>query len=104
MKFSLLQSTLRKKIILFEFFSMSKNEIPSICLIKLEDMVKYKPPTNDLRPEADKSFSENLMAGRILLYMYILKQQNMLTQELKDDWDMNPVKVIVFSKFDEVPW
>ncbi|XP_055903001.1 protein disulfide-isomerase [Eupeodes corollae] len=80
---------------IFEFFGMSKDEIPSIRLIKLEeDMAKYKPPTNDLSPEAVKSFVEDFIAGKL--------KQHLLSQELPEDWDKNPVKVLVATNFDEV--
>lgn len=80
---------------IFEFFGMSKDDIPSIRLIKLEeDMAKYKPATNDLSPEAVKSFVEDFMAGKL--------KQHLLSQDLPEDWDKNPVKVLVASNFDEV--
>lgn len=80
---------------IFEFFGMSKNEVPTIRLIKLEeDMAKYKPESNDLSTENIKDFLQKFMDGKL--------KQHLLSQELPEDWDKTPVKVLVATNFDDV--
>uniref|UniRef100_A0A1A9Z391 Protein disulfide-isomerase n=1 Tax=Glossina pallidipes TaxID=7398 RepID=A0A1A9Z391_GLOPL len=80
---------------IFEFFGMSKEEVPTVRLIKLEeDMAKYKPESNDLSAEVIKDFLQKFMNGML--------KQHLLSQELPDDWDKNPVKVLVATIFDTV--
>lgn len=80
---------------IFEFFGMAKDDVPTIRLIKLEeDMAKYKPETNDLSAETIGEFLQKFMDGKL--------KQHLLSQELPEDWDKNPVKVLVATNFDEV--
>lgn len=80
---------------IFEFFGMSKEEVPTVRLIKLEeDMAKYKPESKDLSADSIKEFLQKFMDGKL--------KQHLLTQELPEDWDKNPVKVLVATNFDEV--
>lgn len=80
---------------IFEFFGMSKEEVPACRLIKLEeDMAKYKPENSDLSPENIKEFVQKFMDGKL--------KQHLLSQEVPEDWDKNPVKVLVAKNFDEV--
>lgn len=80
---------------IFEFFGMTKDEVPTVRLIKLEeDMAKYKPEKADLSAETIGEFLTKFMEGKL--------KQHLLSQDLPDDWDKNPVKVLVASNFDDV--
>lgn len=80
---------------ILEFFGMKKEEVPGLRIIKLEeDMAKYKPETYDLSESALVSFVQSYLDGKL--------KQHLLSQELTDDWDKEPVKVLVASNFDEV--
>ncbi|XP_054731956.1 protein disulfide-isomerase [Anastrepha obliqua] len=80
---------------IFEFFGMSKDEVPTIRLIRLEeDMAKYKPESNDMSAGTIKDFLQKFMDGKL--------KQHLLSQEVPEDWDKNPVKVLVATNFDEV--
>ncbi|CAD7005520.1 protein disulfide-isomerase [Ceratitis capitata] len=80
---------------IFEFFGMSKEEVPTIRLIRLEeDMAKYKPESNDLSADTIKEFLQKFMDGKL--------KQHLLTQDVPEDWDKNPVKVLVAKNFDDV--
>lgn len=80
---------------IMEFFGMKKEEVPAARLIRLEeDMAKYKPETNDLSAESLKEFVQAFLDGKL--------KQHLLSQELPEDWDKEPVKVLVASNFDEV--
>lgn len=80
---------------ILEFFGMKKDEVPSMRIIHLEeDMAKYKPETNDLAADKVEEFVSKFFEGKI--------KQHLLSQEVPEDWDKNPVKVLVADKFDEV--
>lgn len=80
---------------IFEFFGISKDEVPVLRLIKLEDdMAKYKPESKEINAEVVEEFVQKFKDGKL--------KQHLLSQELPEDWDKNPVKVLVASKFDEV--
>lgn len=74
---------------------MKKEQVPAIRLIKLEDdMAKYKPVSDDITSEVVEEFVQDFLAGKL--------KQHYLSQDLPEDWDKNPVKVLVSSVFDSV--
>lgn len=80
---------------ILEFFGMKKEEVPAVRLIKLEeDMAKYKPEGLELTAENIKNFVQSFLDGKL--------QQSLLAQDLPEDWDAQPVKVLVSSNFDSV--
>lgn len=80
---------------IFEFFGMTKEEVPTIRLIRLEeDMAKYKPENNELTESNIREFLKLFTEGKL--------KQHLLSQELPEDWDKNPVKVLVSTNFDSV--
>uniref|UniRef100_A0A6B2EGS5 Protein disulfide-isomerase n=1 Tax=Phlebotomus kandelakii TaxID=1109342 RepID=A0A6B2EGS5_9DIPT len=80
---------------ILEFFGMKKEEVPAMRLIHLEeDMAKYKPEKDDLQPDYVKQFVQDFLDGKL--------KQHLLTQDLPEDWDKEPVKVLVSTNFDEV--
>lgn len=80
---------------ILDFFGMEKEEVPSMRLIRLEeDMAKYKPENADLGAENIEQFVQSYVDGKL--------KQHLLSQKLPEDWDKQPVKVLVSSNFDEV--
>lgn len=80
---------------ILEFFGMKKEEVPAARLIKLEeDMAKYKPETDDLTSENIRGFVQDFLDGKL--------KQSLLSEELPEDWNAQPVKVLVASNFDSV--
>ncbi|XP_068226694.1 protein disulfide-isomerase isoform X2 [Palaemon carinicauda] len=80
---------------ILEFFGMKKEEVPGLRIIKLEeDMAKYKPDTYDLSESGLTSFVQSFLDGKL--------KQHLLSQDVPEDWDKEPVKVLVSSNFDEV--
>lgn len=80
---------------ILEFFGMKKEETPAARLIKLEeDMAKYKPESSDLTADNMKNFVQDFLDGKL--------KQHLLSQDLPDDWNKQPVQVLVASNFDKV--
>ncbi|KAH9365426.1 hypothetical protein HPB48_003216 [Haemaphysalis longicornis] len=80
---------------ILEFFGLKKEQVPAMRIIQLEgDMTRFKPETDSLAVEDIKKFVQGVLDGTI--------KQSLLSQDLPEDWDKHPVKVVVSSNFDEV--
>nr|WLF82762.1 putative disulfide isomerase [Tityus melici] len=80
---------------IIEFFGIKKAEQPTLRLIKLDGgMLKYKPEADGFSEENTRTFVNGVLDGKI--------KQHLLSQDLPDDWDKHPVKVLVNKNFDEI--
>jgi len=80
---------------IMEFFSLEDKHVPAIRFIHLkDDMTKYKPPTADLDADSITNFVQDVLDGKV--------KPHLASQELPEDWDKEPVKVLVATNFDEV--
>jgi len=78
-----------------EFFALKPADCPTLRLIKLEgDMTKFVPEKKDLDEETMKSFVQSFIDGKL--------KPHLMTEEVPEDWDKNPVKVLVGKNFKEV--
>lgn len=76
---------------------MKKEEVPAMRIIKLEeDMSKYKPENDEITAENVKKFVEDFVGGKV--------KRHLLTQDLPEDWDKEPVKVLVGTNFHEIAY
>jgi len=80
---------------ILEFFGMSEDEVPGMRLIRLEeDMAKYKPESGALEEANVRKFVSDFLDGKL--------KQHLLSEDVPEDWDKEPVKVLVGKNFEEV--
>jgi len=78
-----------------EFFGLKPADVPAIRLITLKDeMSKYKFESTEMTTSVLTDFVQSFFDGKL--------KAHLLSQEIPEDWDKNPVKILVGKNFDEV--
>ncbi|CAG0888689.1 unnamed protein product [Cyprideis torosa] len=93
--FVLINTDEEEHVRILEFFGMDKDNTPAMRIIQLkEEMDKYKPATDDVTEDSIRTFVSDFLAGKL--------KQHLLSQALPEDWNKNPVWVLVSTNFDSV--
>lgn len=80
---------------IMEFFGMEESELPSMRIIRLEeDMSKFRPESTELSDANMRSFIKQYMDGSL--------KAHLMSEDIPEDWDKEPVKVLVGKNFEEV--
>jgi len=80
---------------IMEFFGMEESELPSMRIIKLEeDMSKFKPTSTELSDSNIRAFVKSYLGGEL--------KAHLMSEDIPEDWDKEPVKVLVAKNFEEV--
>lgn len=80
---------------ILSFFGINKEECPTYRVIELDDsVVKFKPEAVEFAFESMKSFINDAIDRKIKPYLQ--------SDEVPENWDAEPVKVLVGKNFDSV--
>ena len=79
-----------------EYFGVKKEDAPTIRLIsiKYHDMNKYKPESSEIKYSVIVQFVADYFTKKL--------RPHLLSAEIPEDWDSQPVKVLVGKNFDSV--
>lgn len=79
-----------------EFLGLKNESMPTLRIIRMTemDLVKYKPETNEFSEEAVRKFAQDYLDKKVPVHY--------LSEDIPEDWDKNPVKILVGKNFDQV--
>ncbi|XP_078273686.1 protein disulfide-isomerase A2-like [Rhinoraja longicauda] len=77
-----------------DYFSVKREDAPTIRLIDIIGKKKYKFPLDEITASNVQSFCQRGLDGHLQPYLK--------SKDIPDDWDKNPVKVLVGKNFEEV--
>merc|ERR1712018_1008843 len=80
---------------ILEFFGIVDSELPTFRAIRLgEEMAKFKPEDDSVTAENVEKFVADFLDGKL--------KQHLMSEEIPEDWDKEPVKVLVGKNFHDV--
>ncbi|XP_051877246.1 protein disulfide-isomerase-like [Pristis pectinata] len=77
-----------------EFFQIRDLDIPAVRMINVTETVRYRMQADKVTTEAVETFCQAYLDGK--------EKPQQPSEELPEDWNKNPVKVLVGTNFEEV--
>ena len=78
-----------------EFFNLKAEDGTQLRVIKMDgEMQKFKAELTEFNEATVSSFVSDVLDGKV--------KRHLMTEEIPEDWDKEPVKVLVGKNFEEV--
>ncbi|KAL7852858.1 hypothetical protein SRHO_G00186430 [Serrasalmus rhombeus] len=77
-----------------KYFGISASDTPILRLINTDTVKKYAMKEKDINEDTVKAFCQDMLDGKLTPHL--------MTQEIPEDWDKNPVKVLVGKNFEQI--
>ncbi|KAM6197218.1 LOW QUALITY PROTEIN: protein disulfide-isomerase-like protein of the testis [Sarcoramphus papa] len=78
----------------FEYFRIREVDVPAVRILNLTSDAKYKMPADEVTVENLKEFCQSYLNGKAKLHLS--------SEEIPEDWDKTPVKVLVGKNFNRI--
>ncbi|KFP91267.1 Protein disulfide-isomerase-like of the testis, partial [Apaloderma vittatum] len=78
----------------FEYFRIRDIDVPAVRILNLTSNAQYKMPADDVTVENLKEFCQSYLNGKAKLHLS--------SEEIPEDWDKRPVKVLVGQNFNRI--
>ncbi|NWV23657.1 PDILT protein, partial [Origma solitaria] len=79
---------------IFEYFRIRDIDVPAVRILNLTSDAKYKMPADEVTVENLREFCQSYLNGKA--------KQHLPSEEIPEDWDKRPVKVLVGKNFNSV--
>ncbi|KAM8961626.1 protein disulfide-isomerase A2 [Pelodytes ibericus] len=79
-----------------EYFGLNNTDIPTIRFINIDSVKKFMFDADKITTESVRNFVQGVLDGKI--------KQKLLSEDIPEDWDSKPVKVLVGKNFEEVAY
>ncbi|XP_040430966.1 protein disulfide-isomerase-like protein of the testis [Cygnus olor] len=78
----------------FEYFRIRDVDVPTVRILNLTSNAKYKMPADEVTLENLRHFCQSYLDGKAKLHLS--------SEEITEDWDKMPVKVLVGKNFNRI--
>ncbi|NXA38502.1 PDILT protein, partial [Eudromia elegans] len=78
----------------FEYFRITQADVPAVRILNLTSNAKYKMPADEVTVENLRRFCQSYLDGKAKLHLS--------SEEIPEDWDKMPVKVLVGKNFNRI--
>ncbi|NWX26543.1 PDILT protein, partial [Notiomystis cincta] len=79
---------------IFEYFRIRDVDVPAVRILNLTSDAKYKMPADQVTVGNVKEFCQSYLNGKA--------KQHLSSEEIPEDWDKKPVKVLVGKNFNSI--
>ncbi|OXB72758.1 UNVERIFIED_CONTAM: hypothetical protein H355_009939 [Colinus virginianus] len=79
---------------IFEYFHIREVDVPAVRILNLTSQAKYKMPADEVTVENIRHFCQSYLDGKAKIHLS--------SEEIAEDWDKVPVKVLVGKNFNKI--